>query len=63
MSFKVKIEIEPYDNEWCNDCKSLDDEYSNCRIFVRPVEPVDNAYGYLRCPECLEAEKQYKESK
>ena len=61
MSFKVEIEIEPYDDEWCNGCKGLDDEYCHCYIFDRLIEPVNNIYAYTRCPECLEAEKKYKE--
>ena len=61
MSFKVEIEIEPHDEEWCNDCKRWSDEYCYCYIFDKQLNHLKNTHGCLRCPECLEAEKQYKE--
>lgn len=38
---------------------SLDEPY--CYIFDKQLEYKTNVHGCYRCPECLEAEKQYKE--
>ena len=61
MNFKVEIEVEPYDDEWCNGCKGWSDEYCHCYIFDKQLKYQKNVYGCFRCPECLEAEKKCKE--
>lgn len=62
MSFKVKIEIEPYDNKYCRQCHVSRFAYGKyCGLFSKRRNWDCNEPGYIRLPECLEAEKKYKE--
>lgn len=77
MSFKVEIEIEVelFKDDDCLECPFLrrydDEEPAECRAFHTQLEFAAEHYGgywktetewYIkRCPECIEAEKQYKE--
>lgn len=59
MSFKVEIEIEGYSEEWCLKCPYQERGYAliyTCLAFNKVLQE-----GRPRCPECLEAEKQFKE--
>ena len=70
MSFKVEIEIKGYDGQLCNECEDHlinTDGGAMCGIFLCLISPSGDFIGSrqigIRCPECLEAEKQYKEKK
>ena len=59
MSFKVKIEVEGYKEKWCSKCTYQERGYAliyTCLVFHKVLQE-----GEPRCPECIEAEKQYKE--
>ena len=63
MSFKIEIEIEGCDRDFCRDCKMLTYFGRECRLFNIKLKWTQNRKGIIpyRCPECLEAEKQYEE--
>ena len=69
MSFKVEIEIMGFAYGLCYFCQcklilnnNTEDASWHCRAFDKVLEfcPTD-MQNTVRCPECLEAEKQYKE--
>ena len=62
MSFKVEIEIKGCDGEYCGDCYIDRATIGNkCPVFAANREFDDVVCDCIRCPECLEAEKEYKE--
>lgn len=60
MSFKVEVEISEHDGEYCGYCEFLHyriDGRRYCPVFKKEI---DNETGIeRRCPECLQAEKEY----
>lgn len=62
MSFKVEIEIDGYNNESCGVCKKKIVFYRRCEVFNASLQWDQNRDGVTlyRCPECIEAEKQYE---
>ena len=62
MGFKVEIEIFGYEEKHCGNCNIDEKVWVNfCPIFDEDREYDDKQSDFIRCPECLEAEKQYKE--
>ena len=62
MSFKVEIEIDGCGTEYCKDC-NIDDTMmiDYCLLFDKQRVFKKDAADFCRLPECLEAEKKYKE--
>lgn len=62
MSFKVEIEIIMAEEKHCGRCHiNLRSGMDYCPIFGTFRDYDNNEAEYLRCPECLEAEKIYWE--
>ena len=64
MSFKAEIEIDGYDGEFCGECKLWESESErgpiDCIVFKQRLF-LGHGFKIKRIPQCLEAEKQYKE--
>lgn len=62
MSFKVEIEINGCDAEYCKGC-NIDNAMmlDHCLLFDKQRVFKKDIADFYRLPECLEAEKEYKE--
>ena len=62
MSFKVEIEIIMAEEKHCGHCHiNLCSGMDNCPLYGTFRDYDNDEAEYIRCPLCLEAEKQYKE--
>ena len=67
MPFELKVIAEPGSATECGGCPRIHEAFDSheCGAFGATLQPIRERYpvitGYLRLPECIEAEKRAKE--